>query len=99
YRWRVEEYHKVLKSGTQVERYRLASEGMKSLLGFLCVTAVELLRVTYLERTQPQLPAQDVLTPLQIKVLIAKTPKAPKRLTVAWAVEAVARLGGYLEHR
>lgn len=99
YRWRVEEYHKVLKSGTQVERYRLASEGMKTLLGFLCVTAVELLRVTYLERTQPQLPAQDVLTPLQIKVLIAKTPKVPKTLTVAWAVQAVARLGGYLEHR
>ena len=99
YRWRVEEYHKVLKSGTQVEQYRLASEGMKTLLGFLCVTAVELLRVTYLVRTQPQLPAQDIHTPLQIKVLIAKTPKVPKTLTVAWAVQAVARLGGYLEHR
>lgn len=99
YRWRVEEYHKILKSGTQVERYRLASEGMKTLLGFLCVTAVELLRLTYLERTQPQLPAQDVLTPLQIKVLTAKIPKVPKALTVPWAVKAVARLGGYLEHR
>jgi hypothetical protein len=34
YRWRVEEYHKLLKSGTQVERYRLAANGMKTLLGF-----------------------------------------------------------------
>lgn len=33
YRWRVEEYHKILKSGCQVERYRLAAEGMKTLLG------------------------------------------------------------------
>jgi len=33
YRWRVEEYHKILKSGTQVERYRLAADGMKTLLG------------------------------------------------------------------
>ncbi|ABW28848.1 IS4 family transposase [Acaryochloris marina] len=99
YRWRVEEYHKILKSGTQVERYRLAAEGMKTLLGFLCVTAVELLRWTYLERTSPQRPAQDVVTPLQIKVLRAKTSKVPKNLTVAWAVKAVARLGGYLEHR
>jgi hypothetical protein len=29
YRWRVEEFHKVLKSGCQSERYRLASDGMK----------------------------------------------------------------------
>ncbi|BDM77831.1 hypothetical protein AM10699_34270 [Acaryochloris marina MBIC10699] len=72
---------------------------MKTLLGFLCVTAVELLRWTYLERTSPQRPAQDVVTPLQIKVLRAKTSKVPKNLTVAWAVKAVARLGGYLEHR
>lgn len=33
YRWRVEEYHKLLKSGCQVERYRLAAEGMKALVG------------------------------------------------------------------
>ena len=42
YRWRVEEYHKILKSGCQVERYRLAADGMKALLGFLSVIAVEL---------------------------------------------------------
>jgi len=35
YRWRVEEFHKVLKSGCQSERYRLASGGMKTFLGFL----------------------------------------------------------------
>lgn len=32
YRWRVEEYHKILKSGCQVERYRLAADGMKDML-------------------------------------------------------------------
>lgn len=31
YRWRVEYYHKILKSGTQVERYRLAADSMKTL--------------------------------------------------------------------
>ena len=99
YRWRVEEYHKVLKSGCQVERYRLGAPGMKTLLGFLCVTAVELLCLTYLERTQPHLPAQDVLTPLQLDVLKATTPNLPQTLTVGWALQAIARLGGYLEHR
>jgi hypothetical protein len=99
YRWRVEEYHKILKSGCQVERYRLAADGMKALIGFLSVIAVELLHLTYLHRTQPIAPAIEILNPLQIRILTAKSPKPPKVLTVRWAVEAIARLGGYLEHR
>ena len=42
YRWHVEEDHKILKSGCQVERYRLAANGMKTFLGFLSVIAVEM---------------------------------------------------------
>ncbi len=99
YRWRVEEYHKLLKSGTQVERYRLAADGMKTLLGFLSVIAVELLQLTYLHRTQPEASVELVLNPTQITVLKAKSSKLPKVLTVQWALESVAHLGGYLEHR
>jgi len=55
------------------------------------VIAAELLRVTYLHRTQPQAAAETVLSPVQLSVLKAKSTKLPK-LTVAWAVEAVARL-------
>ena len=99
YRWRVEEYHKIFKSGCQVERYRLAAEGMKTLIGFLSVIAVELLQLTYLHRTQPSAPAIEVLNSLELRILKAKSPKLPKLLTVSWAVEAIARLGGYLEHR
>jgi hypothetical protein len=99
YRWRVEEYHKILKSGCQVERYRLAADGMKALVGFLSVIAVELLQLTYLHRTQASAPAIEILNPLQLRILKAKSPKQPQMLTVSWAVEAIARLGGYLEHR
>ena len=72
---------------------------MKALLGFLSVIAVELLRLTYLQRTQPQMSAQEVLNSVQIEVLKAKSSRLPKSLTIQWAVESVARLGGYLEHR
>lgn len=99
YRWRVEEYHKLLKSGCQAEQYRLAAQGMKVLLGFLSVIAVELLQLTYLHRTKPEAPIELVLNPVQVEVLKAKSPRLPQQLTVAWAVEAVASLGGYLEHR
>ena len=100
YRWRVEDYHQILKSGCRSERYRLAAVGMKTLLGFLSVIAVELLQITYLHRTQPDAPAIAILNSVQLEVLKAKaSPKLPPLLTVAWAVAAVAYLGGYLEHR
>jgi hypothetical protein len=60
----------------------------------------ELLHVTYLHRTQPDALAIEILSPLQLQVLKAATSKKlPPILTVAWAVESVAFLGGYLEHR
>lgn len=99
YRWRVEDYHKIFKSGCQSERYRLASVGMKTLLGFLSVIAIELLQITYLHRTHPDAPAIEILNPVQLQVLKAKFPVLPNLLTVAWAVKSIAYLGGYLEHR
>lgn len=99
YRWHIEEYHKILKSGTKAESYRLAGESMESLLGFLTVIAAELLLITYLHRTQPNGDAMTILTPLQLDVLKAITPQLPKVLNIKWALESIARLGGYLEHR
>lgn len=99
YRWHIEEYHKILKSGCKAESYRLAASGMEALLGFLSVIAAELLRVTYVHRTQPDALAENVLTTLQIDVLASRTSSLPKVLTVAWAIEAIGQLGGYLGHR
>lgn len=102
YRWRIEEYHKILKSGCQAESYRLGGSSMEVLLGFLTGIAAQLLKITYLNRTAPEAPAEMVLRPVQLEVLKAQSHKRntlPLTLTVAWAIEAVARLGGYLEHR
>lgn len=79
--------------------YRLAADGLKALLGFLSVIAVELLQLTYLHRTQPNAPVELVLNPTQVAVLKARSSKLLSVLTTAWAVEAVARVGGYLKHR
>ena len=73
YRWRVEDYHQILKSDCQSERYRLAAVGMISLLGFLSVIAFELLQVNYLHRTQPDAPASEILNSVQIEVFKAKS--------------------------
>ncbi|RCJ32528.1 hypothetical protein A6769_27730 [Nostoc punctiforme NIES-2108] len=47
----------------------------------------------------PFAPAIEILNPLELWILKAKSPKLPKVLKVSWAIEAIARLGGYLEHR
>ncbi len=101
YRWRIEEYHKILKSGCKAESYRLAGDSMQVLLGFLTQIAAQLLKMTYLNRTEPEAPASSVLDEVQISVLVAKSRKSVTTvdLTVAWAIEAIARLGGYLSHR
>ena len=95
YPWRVEEYHKILKSGCQVDHYRRATAGMKPLLGFLSVIAAYVLRLTYLQRTQPETTVEKVINSVQIQVLKAKSSRLPKTLTIGWAVEIIARLGGY----
>lgn len=102
YRWRIEEYHKILKSGCKAESYRLAGESMSTMLGFLTVIAAQLLRMTYLHRNSPHSSAELVLTKIQMDVLLASTPPKQKKqiqLTVDWGIRAIARLGGYLEHR
>ena len=71
YRWRVEDFHKIFKSGCQCELYRLAAEGMKTLLGFLSVCAVELLQVTYLHRNQPDAPVESTIKQIGFRVKLA----------------------------
>ncbi|MHC5929988.1 hypothetical protein [Nostoc sp.] len=75
---------------------------MSTMLGFLTVIAAKLLQITYLHRNSPQSPASVVLTKVQMDVLIANTPPKLKNgveCTIEWAIKAIARLGGYLEHR
>ena len=98
YRWLIEEYHKILKSGCQVESYRLAGNSMSVLLGFLTAISADLLRITYLNRTQPDSSAESILTPVQIKVLTAVSSQRKtkhKGTTISWAITEIARLGGY----
>ncbi len=65
---------------------------MEVLLGFLTTIAAQLLKMTYLNRTQPETLATEVLSELQIQVLQAKATKSiPSVLTIAWAMESVAR--------
>ncbi len=77
YRWRIEEYHKILKSGCGAESYRLKGNSMEVLLGFLTSIAAQLLKMTYLNRTQPETAATEVLSELLDRCVASQIKKIP----------------------
>ena len=57
--------------------------------------AYGLLRLRTCAATQPDLPAREVLSPAEVKVLTTMA-KLPKKATIADALAAVARMGGHM---
>jgi hypothetical protein len=101
-RWRIERFHYVLKQGCAVERLQLATAArLANAVAVYSQVAVRLLRLTYLARVEPEAPAAREFTAEEVTVLEGDRrgpggrAAAPVR-TIAEAVCAVARLGGYL---
>ena len=100
-RWRIEDWHRILKSGCKVEE--LAHRTATRLARAAAVNVVVAWRVflmTLLGRDQPELAPQVVFSELEIQVLRAFA--AEHRIgspdTLAAAVLVLARIGGHL-HR
>jgi hypothetical protein len=102
FRWVIEEFFKVLKTGLKVERRQFDSlHTFEVNLGMSLLVAVRLLALTKLARIDPQRPATTVLSEDEEQVLIeharaarGETYTAP--LTLPQAVALIAKLGGYL---
>jgi hypothetical protein len=101
-RWKLETYHKVLKSGCRAEQAKLrTAERLTNLLAVLCVVGWRVFWLTMVARTTPDAPAETALTAAEIEVLdrmpasAAPDTPAPKR-TVSHYLVAIAMLGGYL---
>lgn len=101
WRWRVERFHFVLKSGCRIEQRRLQS--VSALCRFLALAnlvAWRLLWLTYLARVQPEAPCTLALQPHEWQALYLLTHHEPWKAasppTLQNAVLWLARLGGYL---
>src|SRR5262249_43775439 len=69
-RWKLETYHKVLKSGCQAEHSRLrTAERLTNLLAVLCVVGWRVFWLTMVNRASPEAPAESVLTKAEIELL------------------------------
>ena len=110
-RWRIEEFHKAWKSGTQVEGLRpRTAENLERgvvLLAFVAIRLLQLRELVYPQRgpdgasPEPLLAAQScekILTRTEWTVLyLAIHKKAPPTHapSAQWAYRAIARLGGW----
>jgi hypothetical protein len=101
YRWRIERYHFVLKSGCQIEDSLLKTvEAMKRAITTYSIVAWRLLWLTYQARQTPNAPCTMVLDDFEWQSLCAKIyPSKPIPLeppTFREAVRMIGQLGGFL---
>ena len=99
-RWKIELFHKVLKSGCRAEAARLrTADRLAKLVAVLCIVAWRCFRSTMIARAAPSAPAEVALTPTKMAVLDRAVPSGPDAAptrTLASCLRKVARLGSYL---
>lgn len=102
-RWKIETYHKVLKSGCKVEESKLRSaERLTNLIAVFCIVGWRVFWLTMVNRTNPKASSQDVFTDTEIEILdqlAGDTTQRPIKRNVASCLNVVAKLGGYLARR
>lgn len=93
----VEEYHKCVKTGLQVERRHYKSaDRLEPVIGVVCIQAVRLLQLRDVSRKAPDTPARKIVPPQWLEVL-GKVLTRPRPIqTVKEFVRALASLGGFL---
>ena len=97
-RWMVEEFIKALKTGCALESRQLESRhALLNLLALMIPIAVHLLWLRTCARDTPDVPATDVLTPLQLTVIRHLSHRhMPQHPTAAQALWALAGIGGHI---
>jgi len=97
-RWLIEEWHKALKTGCQVEGRQLQrSDRLEALTGLLSVVAVRLLQLKELGRRQPERAAAALIPPQYVELVRrARGRVRPGEWTVRDFFRGVAGLGGFL---
>ena len=98
-RWKIETFHKVLKSGCRAEDSKLRSaERLANLIAILCILAWRVLWLCMVNRVSPNLPARLVFTDTEITLLehLVPMPGDSRKKAVSIFLTRLAKLGGYL---
>ncbi len=97
-RWLIEEYHKVLKTGCNVEAPALRkAERLEPHLALTCVIGIRLFQLKLIGRSQKQAMARSHVPEKWLKCLQYLRPKIKqKNLTVYEFFRELAKMGGFL---
>jgi hypothetical protein len=99
-RWKIETFHKVLKSGCKVEESRLrTAERLVNLVAVLCVLSWRIFWMTMINRTSPNLSPDVAFTELELWLLdelVQDKANAHPSKSLTTYLTKLARLGGYL---
>ena len=100
YRWLIEEYHKVWKTGCSIEQRRLQTPANLERIAVLTAhVAVRLLQLRSMSYSEPSRSCDTVLDEDEWHLLFMMTEKGQplpdSPLSLRWAIESIARLGGW----
>ena len=99
-RWKIETFHKILKSGCKAEDVKLrTAERLVNLIAILCLLSWRVFWMTMLTRTRPEASPQMALTPTEMYLLdqlVGDRPSATPSNQLSLYLTKLARLGGYL---
>jgi hypothetical protein len=99
-RWKIELFHKILKSGCHVEAARLrTAERLTKLIAVFCILSWRIFWTTMIARTAPDTPPQSALTEVEMTVInraVRDRPIIPAEKTLSHYLMKIACLGGYL---
>ena len=98
-RWKIEEWHKVLKTGCRIEERELETwDRLEVLLGVLSILAWRLLSLRDAVRLS-EASTEDYLSDSEQRLLKAMDPYLPKNPTLRDFLRAIAKLGGFLARK
>lgn len=99
-RWKIETFHKILKSGCKAEESRLRTAArLANLIAVFCILSWRIFWLTMMNRVLPDASPTLTFTALEIRLLdhLAEGQKERvKKTSVASYLLQLARLGGYL---
>lgn len=99
-RWKIETFHKILKSGCKAEESRLrTADRLANLAAVFCIISWRIFWLTMRNRSCPQAKPELALTGTEIAMLnhmIKETKRSRSALPLSRYLEKIAQLGGYL---
>ncbi len=100
-RWKIEVFHKILKSGCKAEESKLrTAQRLANLIAVYCILSWRVFWMTMLNRSSRDAPPALALTAAEIGLLDQlvkdRDQKSRRRRTLSHYLIKIARLGGYL---